>query len=218
MLDRKPRNKEFQFYSGNFKRLKLLDFFNPKSAIRNPKSCLNGLFVQALSRLAMLEKKIAAIRDDDPVMFFQHKLLFRKEGHVPEEDYIIPIGQAEVKREGKDVTLLTYGSGYYLSTDAADELAKLDIEAEVLDLRTIKPVDMETVAGSIKKTHRGVIVHEACLTSGFGAEIAARIGEELFDYLDAPVLRVAAKDVPIPFSPALENYVLPQTDDIVEGG
>ncbi len=174
--------------------------------------------LSVIGRLAMLEKKIAAIRDDDPVMFFQHKLLFRKEGHVPEEDYIIPIGQAEVKREGKDVTLLTYGSGYYLSTDAADELAKLDIEAEVLDLRTIKAVDMETVAGSIKKTHRGVIVHEACLTGGFGAEIAARIGEELFDYLDAPVLRVAAKDVPIPFSPALENYVLPQTDDIVEGG
>lgn len=158
----------------------------------------------------------AAIRDDDPVMFFQHKMLFRKEGHVPEEDYVIPIGQAEVKREGKDVTLLTYGSGYYLSAEAADELAKLDIEAEVLDLRTIKPVDMETVGTSIKKTHRGVIVHEACLTGGFGAELTARIQFELFDYLDAPVTRVAAKDVPIPFSPPLEDFVLPSVSDVVE--
>jgi len=158
----------------------------------------------------------AAIRDDDPVMFFQHKRLFAKEGHVPEEDYVIPLGQAKVKREGKDVTLLTYGSGYYLSAEAADELAKLDIQAEVLDLRTLKPVDMETVGTSIKKTHRGVIVHEACLTGGFGAELAARIQFELFDYLDAPVARVAAKDVPIPFSPPLEDFVLPSVSDVVE--
>lgn len=158
----------------------------------------------------------AAIRDDDPVMFFQHKKLFRKKGHVPEEDYVIPLGQAKVKREGRDVTLLTYGSGYYLSAQAADELARLDIQAEVLDLRTLKPVDMETVGGSIKKTHRGVIVHEACLTGGFGAELAARIQFELFDFLDAPVARVAAKDVPIPFSPPLEDFVLPSVSDVVE--
>jgi pyruvate/2-oxoglutarate/acetoin dehydrogenase E1 component len=158
----------------------------------------------------------AAIRDDDPVMFFQHKRLFAKEGHVPEGDYVIPLGQAQVKREGKDLTLLTYGSGYYLCAEAADELAKLDVEAEVLDLRTIKPVDMETVGTSIKKTHRGVIVHEACLTGGFGAELTARIQFEFFDYLDAPVTRVAAKDVPIPFSPPLEDFVLPSVSDVVE--
>jgi pyruvate/2-oxoglutarate/acetoin dehydrogenase E1 component len=157
----------------------------------------------------------ASIRDDNPVMFFQHKKLFAKEGHVPEEDYVIPLGQAAIKRDGKDVSLLTYGSGYYLSAEAADELKKLDIDAEIVDLRTLKPVDMETVATSIKKTHRAVIVHEACLTGGFGAELTALIQSELFDYLDAPVTRVAAKDVPIPFSPPLEDFVLPSVSDVV---
>jgi acetoin:2,6-dichlorophenolindophenol oxidoreductase subunit beta len=158
----------------------------------------------------------AAIRDDDPVMFFQHKRLFRREGHVPADpEFIIPLGCAAVKREGKDVSLLTYGSGFFLCLDAAQELAKEGIEAEVVDLRTLKPLDMETVAASVRKTHRAVIVHEACLTGGFGAELAARIQAELFDELDAPVLRVAAKDVPIPFSPPLEDFVLPKPADVV---
>jgi pyruvate/2-oxoglutarate/acetoin dehydrogenase E1 component len=157
----------------------------------------------------------ASIREDNPVMFFQHKKLFAKEGHVPEGDYLIPLGQAAIKREGKDVSLLTYGSGYYLCAEAANELKNLDIEADVVDLRTIKPVDMETVATSIKKTHRAVIVHEACLTGGFGAELTALIQSELFDYLDAPVTRVAAKDVPIPFSPPLEDFVLPSVSDVI---
>jgi len=158
----------------------------------------------------------ASIRDDNPVMFFQHKKLFAKEGHVPEEDYVIPLGQAAIKRDGKDVSLLTYGSGYYLCAEAADELKKLDIDAEIVDLRTLKPVDMDTVATSIKKTHRAVIVHEACLTGGFGAELTALIQSELFDYLDAPVTRVGAKDVPIPFSPPLEDFVLPGVSDVVD--
>jgi len=158
----------------------------------------------------------SAIRDDDPVMFFQHKKLFARRGHVPEEDYLVPLGQAAIKREGKDVTLLTYGSGFYLCTKAADELAELDIEAELVDMRTLKPFDMGTVATSVKKTHRAVIVHEACLTGGFGAELTARIQFEVFDYLDAPVTRVAAKDVPIPFSPPLEDFVLPNVSDVVE--
>jgi pyruvate dehydrogenase E1 component beta subunit len=158
----------------------------------------------------------AAIRDDDPVMFFQHKRLFRREGPVPADpDFIIPLGRAAVKREGRDVSLLTYGSGFFLCLDAAQELAKEGIAAEVVDLRTLKPLDMETVAGSIRKTHRAVIVHEACLTGGFGAELAARIQAELFDELDAPVLRVGAKDVPIPFSPPLEDFVLPKVADVV---
>lgn len=158
----------------------------------------------------------ASIRDDNPVMFFQHKKLFAKEGHVPEEDYVIPLGQAAIKREGKGVSLLTYGSGYYLCAEAADELKKLDIDAEIVDLRTLKPLDMDTVATSIKKTHRAVIVHEACLTGGFGAELTALIQSELFDYLDAPVTRVGAKDVPIPFSPPLEDFVLPNVSDVVD--
>jgi pyruvate dehydrogenase E1 component beta subunit len=157
-----------------------------------------------------------AIRDDDPVMFFQHKKLFAKEGPVPEGDYTIPLGQAAVKRQGEDVTLICYGAGYYLCEEAAGELEGMQIEAEIIDLRTLKPLDMQTVAESIKKTNRAVTVHEACLTGGFGAELAARIQEELFDYLKAPVKRVAAKDIPIPFSPPLEDYVLPKVSDVVE--
>ncbi len=158
----------------------------------------------------------AAIRDDNPVMFFQHKKLFAKEGPVPEGEHIVPLGRAAVKRPGQDATILTYGSGFYLSLEAAEALAGQGIECEVVDLRSLKPLDFETVAASIKKTYRAVIVHEACLTGGFGAELAARISSELFDYLDAPVLRVAAKDVPIPFSPPLESFVLPQVADVVE--
>jgi pyruvate/2-oxoglutarate/acetoin dehydrogenase E1 component len=158
----------------------------------------------------------AAIRDDDPVMFFQHKKLFAKEGPVPEEEYVIPLGQAAVKREGKDVSLLCYGSGYYLCAEAAEKLAGDGIEAEVVDLRTLKPLDMDTVAVSIQKTHRAVVVHEACRTGGFGSELAARIQDELFDELDAPVKRVGAKDVPIPFSPPMEDFVLPSVSDVLE--
>lgn len=158
----------------------------------------------------------AAIRDDDPIMFFQHKKLFAKEGPVPEEEYVIPLGQAAVKREGKDVSLLCYGSSYYLCMEAADKLAEDGIDAEVVDLRTLKPLDMDTIAESIRKTHRAVIVHEACRTGGFGAELAARIQEELFDDLDAPVKRVGAKDVPIPFSPPMEDFVLPNAGQVVE--
>lgn len=157
----------------------------------------------------------SAIRDDDPVMFFQHKKLFTKEGPVPQGDIVIPLGQAAVKRPGRDVTLICYGSGYYLCQEAAADLAGMQIEAEIVDLRSLKPLDMHTVAQSIQKTRRAVIVHEACLTGGFGAEMAARIQEDLFDFLKAPVKRVAAKDVPIPFSPLLEDFVLPKVSEVI---
>jgi pyruvate/2-oxoglutarate/acetoin dehydrogenase E1 component len=134
---------------------------------------------------------------------------------VPEGEFTIPLGQAAVKRPGQDVTLISYGSGFYLCKEAAEELGAMKIKAEIVDLRTLKPLDMATVAASIRKTQRAVIVHEACLTGGFGAELAARIQEELFDDLKAPVKRVAAKDVPIPFSPSLEDYVLPKVSDVV---
>ena len=159
---------------------------------------------------------VSALRDDDPVMFFQHKQLFARQGPVKKEPYSIPLGQAAVKREGKDVSLLCYGSSYFLCQEAADILAGQDIDAEVVDLRTLKPLDFETISKSIRKTNRAVVVHEACLTGGFGAELAARIQEELFDYLDAPIKRVAAKDVPLPFSPGLEDYCLPNVSDVVD--
>jgi pyruvate dehydrogenase E1 component beta subunit len=158
----------------------------------------------------------AAIRDDNPVIFFQHKKLFAKIGAVPEGEHIVPLGKATVKRPGHHVTLLTYGCGFYMCMEAAKELADMGIEAEVIDLRTPKPLDFETIADSIRKTNRAVVVHEACLTGGFGAELVARISSELFDHLDAPVLRVAAKDVPIPFAPPLEEFVLPKVEDIVK--
>jgi pyruvate dehydrogenase E1 component beta subunit len=158
----------------------------------------------------------ASIRDDDPVMFFQHKKLFAQKGPVPAEDYVIPLGQAAVKREGKDVSLLSYGSGYYLCTEAADELAKDGIAAEVVDLRTLKPLDMATVVASVHKTRRAVVVHEACRTGGFGAELAARIQEELFDELDAPIQRIGARNVPIPFAPPLEDFVLPHAGQVAD--
>ena len=158
----------------------------------------------------------AAIRDDNPVIFFQHKNLFARKGPVPEGEYIVPLGKAAIKRPGTGVTILTYGSGFYMSMEASNELAGMGIEAEVIDLRTLKPLDFETIAASIKKTNRAVVVHEACLTGGFGAEVSARINSELFDYLDAPVLRVAAKDVPMPFSRCLENFVLPKAEDVIK--
>ncbi len=157
----------------------------------------------------------ASLREDDPVIFFQHKKLFAKEGPVPDGEYVIPLGKAAVKRTGTDVTILTYGSGFYLSMEATKELSGMGIEAELIDLRTLKPLDFDMIAESLKKTNRAVVVHEACLTGGFGAELAARISSELFDYLDSPVIRVATKDVPIPFSPPLEKFVLPKVEDVV---
>ena len=159
----------------------------------------------------------AAVRDDDPVIFFQHKRLFKQTGPVPDEPYLIPLGKADVKRAGTDITLITYSRMTYVCLEAAQKLEEKGIQAEVIDLRTLKPLDFDLIARSVKKTNHVVVVHEACLTGGFGAEIAARIGEELFEHLAGPVVRVAAKDVPVPFSPVLEQYVLPQVEDILEG-
>ncbi|HBF43436.1 MAG TPA: alpha-ketoacid dehydrogenase subunit beta [Desulfobacteraceae bacterium] len=159
----------------------------------------------------------SAIRDDDPTIFFQHKRLFSQTGPVPEEEYLIPLGKADIKKTGGDITILTYSRMTYLCLEAAKQLAEEGIDVEVIDLRTLKPLDFDIIAESIKKTFHALIVHEACLTGGFGGEIAARIGEELFDYLDAPVTRIGAKDVPVPFSQVMEDFVLPQVNDIIEG-
>lgn len=159
----------------------------------------------------------SAIREDNPIVFFQHKKLFSQKGPVPDGDWLIPLGKGEIKRKGRDVTVITYSRMTHLSLEAADRLAAEGIEAEILDLRTLKPLDFELIAESVRKTYRVLVVHEACLTGGFGAEIAAQVGEKLFDLLDAPVMRIAARDVPIPFSPPLERFVLPQVEDIVTG-
>jgi 2-oxoisovalerate dehydrogenase E1 component beta subunit len=152
----------------------------------------------------------AAIRDDDPVLYIEHKYLYRRiKEELPAEDYIVPIGKARVRRRGKDLTILTWGAMVYVAEDAADELAKDGVSAEVIDLRSIIPFDEEAILESVAKTNRVIILHEAPLTGGAGAEFAARIAEKAFDYLDAPVKRVAALDVPTPYSPPLEAFALP---------
>ena len=159
----------------------------------------------------------AAIRDDNPVMFIEHKMLYGIEGFVPEEDYIIPFGVADVKREGTDVTVITYSQMVHRSLQAAEKLAEEGIDVEVIDLRTLKPLDMDTIAASVKKTGRVVGVTEAYRTSSFVSELATRIQEELFDWLDAPIVRVTGADVPVPMSETLENAMIPSVDAIIAG-
>ena len=159
---------------------------------------------------------IAAIRDNNPVLFVEHKLLYRTKEMVPEDLYTIPIGQAEVKREGTDLTVLAYSIMVPRALDAAAELAKEGIELEVVDLRTLKPLDKETIVRSVSKTGRALILHEAPVTGGFGGEVAAVVAEsEAFDYLDAPLRRLAGRDIPIPYNRNLERSAVPQVEDIV---
>ena len=159
----------------------------------------------------------AAIRDDNPVMFIEHKMLYGIEGYVPDEDYVIPFGVADVKREGNDVTVVTYSRMVHRSLEAAEKLATEGISVEVIDLRTLKPLDMDTIAASVKKTGRVVGVTEAYKTGSFISELAMCIQEDLFDWLDAPVVRVAAADVPVPMSETLEDAAIPSVDAIIAG-
>ncbi len=159
----------------------------------------------------------AAIRDDNPVMFIEHKMLYGLEGLVPDEDYIIPYGVADVKRPGTDVTVVTYSRMVFRALEAAEKLAAEGISVEVIDLRTLKPLDMETVAASVRKTGRVVGLTEGYKTGSFISELAMRIQEELFDYLDAPIVRVCAADVPVPMSEPLEDAAIPNLDRIVAG-
>lgn len=159
----------------------------------------------------------AAIRDDNPVIYFENKILYREKGPVPEGEFIVPIGKANVIKEGKDVTIISYSIMMKKAFEAAEILAKDGIDVEVIDLRTIVPYDKETILESVKKTHRLVIVHESVKQGGVGAEIAAFVAEEAIDYLDAPILRYGAPFTPVPFSPVLENAYRVKTDDIVEG-
>ncbi len=158
----------------------------------------------------------AAIRDEDCVLFFEHKYLYRRVKDVmPEGDHVVPIGKARVAREGSDVSVVTYASTVWKALEAADLLAAEGISVEVLDLRTLAPMDDEAIFRTVKKTNRLLIVHEDTRTGGIAGEITARVNETCFEWLDAPVLRVTAADIPLPYAPALEDYVLPQTADIV---
>ncbi len=159
---------------------------------------------------------VSSIRDNNPVLFMEHKLLYRTKGEVPEESYAIPFGKAEIKRAGKDLTILTYSIMVSRTLEAAEKLAAEGIDAEVIDLRTLKPLDTETITQSVIKTGRVLIVHEAPLTGGFGGELAALIaGGEAFDFLDAPVRRLAGRDIPIPYNRTLERASVPQVENII---
>ena len=158
----------------------------------------------------------AAIRDDDCVLFFEHKYLYRRVKDVmPDGDHVVPIGQARLAREGSDVSIVTYASTVWKALEAADQLAAEGISVEVLDLRSLAPMDDEAIFRTVKKTNRLLIVHEDTRTGGIAGEITARVNETCFEWLDAPILRVTAADIPLPYAPALEDYVLPQTADIV---
>lgn len=159
----------------------------------------------------------AAIRDNDPVVFFEHKALYRRvKEDIPEGDYTVPIGKANVHREGSHISVITYAAMVHTAAEAADIVAKDGISVEVVDLRTLTPLDEETILESVKKTSKAIVLHEATLTGGFGGEIAARITEKAFEYLDGPVLRIAAPDTPVPFSQTLEDAYLPNVDKVVE--
>lgn len=159
---------------------------------------------------------IEAIRDDNPVVFLEHKMLYAMEGEVPEEAYSIPFGQADIKREGKDVTVVATANMVHTALGAAEKLAAEGISLEVVDPRTLCPLDGETIFASVKKTHRLVILHEEVKFAGSGAEIAAQVAEEAFDYLDAPILRVAAPFCPVPFSPPLEKAFIPSEQQLID--
>ncbi len=159
----------------------------------------------------------AAIRDPDPVLYFEHKYLYRRiKEELPTDDFVVPIGKAALRREGEDLSIITYGAMVYKALEAAEALAQMGIDVEVLDLRSILPLDEEAILATAKKTSKVIVLHEATMTGGPGGEVVARIAEKAFDYLDGPIVRIAPPDTPVPYSPPLEEAFLPQTKDIVE--
>jgi 2-oxoisovalerate dehydrogenase E1 component beta subunit len=158
----------------------------------------------------------ASIRDNNPVIFFEHKYLYRRiKEEVPEEDYIVPLGKARVAREGRDLSIITYAAMVHTALEAADVLSREGIEAEILDLRTVSPLDREAIAATVRKTNKAMILHEHARTGGLAGEISAIINEEAFDDLDGPIVRLTAPDSPVPFSPPQEEYFLPNATDVV---
>ncbi len=159
----------------------------------------------------------SAIRSDDPVLYLEHKALYSRKGQVPEGEHLVPIGQARVVRSGSDVTVLSWSLSLSKCEEACAQLTEQGVDVELIDLRTLSPLDMRCVLESVRKTHRAVVVHEAVRTGGLGGELAARITEEAFHLLDGPVRRVANPDVPVPFAPSLERAAIPQVADVIDG-
>jgi 2-oxoisovalerate dehydrogenase E1 component beta subunit len=158
----------------------------------------------------------SAIRDEDPVIYFEHKFLYRRIKEVlPEDEYLVPIGKADVKRPGKDITVITYGAMVHNALEAASVLAEEGIDLEILDLRTLLPLDKERILESVKKTSKVILLHEDVRTGGIAGELSAIIAEEAFEYLDGPIMRITAPDTPVPYSPPLEEFFFPKTSDII---
>lgn len=159
----------------------------------------------------------SAIRDNDPVLFFEHKALYRRiKEDLRTDDYTVPIGKAKIFREGNDLSIITYSAMVHVAADAAAQMEKEGLSVEIIDVRTLVPLDEETILASVRKTSRAIVLHEATLTGGFGGEIAARITEKAFEDLDGPVLRMAAPDIPVPYSPSLEEAYLPNAAGLIE--
>ena len=156
-----------------------------------------------------------AIRGNNPVLFIEHATLYQTRGEVPEGDFVVPLGKSTVQRPGRDVTIVTYSKMLEISLKAADQLAQAGIEAEIVDLRSLRPLDMEPVIESFKKTNRAVVVEEGWPSFGIGAEVSARIYEQAFDYVDAPIRRVAQKEVPLPYNRTLEQLAIPTVEDVI---
>jgi 2-oxoisovalerate dehydrogenase E1 component beta subunit len=160
---------------------------------------------------------ISAIRDNDPVLFFEHKALYRKiKEDLPTGEYTVPIGKAKVVREGRDLSIITYGAMVWTAREAAEKLAAEGISVEIVDLRTLVPLDRETVCESVRKTSKVLLLHEDTRTGGMAGELAATITENVFEYLDGPIVRVTAPDTPVPYSPPLEEAFLPNAEKVVE--
>jgi 2-oxoisovalerate dehydrogenase E1 component beta subunit len=158
----------------------------------------------------------ASIRDNNPVIFFEHKYLYRRiKEEIPDEDYLVPLGKARRARQGRDLGIITYAAMVHVALEAADQLSKEGIELEVLDLRTLSPLDREAIGETVRRTNKVMIVHEDVRTGGIAGEIAAIINEEAFDHLDGPIVRLTALDTPVPFSPPQEEYFLPKVSDVL---
>jgi pyruvate/2-oxoglutarate/acetoin dehydrogenase E1 component len=158
----------------------------------------------------------SAIRDNNPVIFFEHKMLYRRiKEDLPAEDYTVPIGKARVARQGRDLSIITYAAMLHVAMEAAEILAKEGVEAEILDLRTLLPLDREAISATVRRTNKVIILHEDTRTGGIAGEVSAVINEEVFDELDGPIVRITARDTPVPFSPPLEDYFLPKVTDVV---
>ena len=158
----------------------------------------------------------ASIRDNNPVIFFEHKYLYRRiKDEVPADDYVVPIGKARIAREGRDLSIITYAAMVFTALEAAEALSKEGIEVEVLDLRSLAPLDREAVAGTVRKTNKVILLHEDTRTGGIAGELAAIINEDAFDHLDGPIVRITALDTPVPFSPPQEEFFLPKVSDVI---